>query len=427
MKSKLLISLLLLVLLPIHLVDAGSSGGTAGVGNITPDMTGASINQTRSDDAFQLTVTVRDNNTLADIDRVEVVAWDTSTSGFAEANEASKHYTFRWNTTGFYEDDLSGHFVSGSAPTLTEASGSWDFYLTFSGSSVVGNWTVRATVVDADTASSTLNAFIVRDRLKASNFTRDVANQRLYVRLLYAHDDTAIENGTVAFSELTASTNSSGWATFDLTQASNFDWGQEAYGTTDALYGVTSTSQNRTISLAKYGKVIGGDAAPTTGTWDGTTLTLDFGLNTSTYSTEIVATTAPSYVLNATYDDETDLAGSVLTLSHDGTQNFQVIWDSWGGLNVRGLTRGQVISTSLASQVLTMDDSVDDKYGEIYDQVKGLILDNSKRVGYMINLFLVARHLERIADHATNIAEEVIYMIEGEIVRHGKGHHPPMD
>ena len=38
----------------------------------------------------------------------------------------------------------------------------------------------------------------------------------------------------------------------------------------------------------------------------------------------------------------------------------------------------------------------------------------------MINLFLVARHLERIADHATNVAEEVIYMIEGEIVRHGK-------
>jgi hypothetical protein len=83
-------------------------------------------------------------------------------------------------------------------------------------------------------------------------------------------------------------------------------------------------------------------------------MTLDFGLNTSTYSTEIVATTAPSYVLNATYNDETELAGSVLTLSHDGTQNFQVIWDSWGGLNVRGLTRGNLVSTSLASQVLTV-------------------------------------------------------------------------
>jgi phosphate transport system protein len=41
-------------------------------------------------------------------------------------------------------------------------------------------------------------------------------------------------------------------------------------------------------------------------------------------------------------------------------------------------------------------------------------------VGYMINLLLISRHLERVADHATNIAEEVVYMIEGEIVRHGK-------
>ena len=78
------------------------------------------------------------------------------------------------------------------------------------------------------------------------------------------------------------------------------------------------------------------------------------------------------------------------------------------------------LDLDLAFRVLTMDDVVDDKYGEIYDQVKGLILDNPKSVGHMINLFLVARHLERIADHATNIAEEVIYLIEGEIVRHGK-------
>jgi len=41
-------------------------------------------------------------------------------------------------------------------------------------------------------------------------------------------------------------------------------------------------------------------------------------------------------------------------------------------------------------------------------------------VGYLINLLFIARHLERIADHATNIAEEVIYMVEGEIPRHRK-------
>ena len=40
------------------------------------------------------------------------------------------------------------------------------------------------------------------------------------------------------------------------------------------------------------------------------------------------------------------------------------------------------------------------------------------KIGYLINLLLISRHLERLADHATNVAEEVIYLIEGEIIRH---------
>jgi phosphate transport system protein len=35
-----------------------------------------------------------------------------------------------------------------------------------------------------------------------------------------------------------------------------------------------------------------------------------------------------------------------------------------------------------------------------------------------LNLFSASRHLERIADHATNIAEDVVYMVEGQIIRH---------
>ena len=57
---------------------------------------------------------------------------------------------------------------------------------------------------------------------------------------------------------------------------------------------------------------------------------------------------------------------------------------------------------------------------EAYDVIKQAIKDTPDRVGYLINLLLISRHLERIADHATNIAEEVVYIIEGEIVRHGK-------
>ena len=74
----------------------------------------------------------------------------------------------------------------------------------------------------------------------------------------------------------------------------------------------------------------------------------------------------------------------------------------------------------IAVNVCVSDDEVDDLQNEAYDVIKQAIKDNPDRVGYLINLLLISRHLERIADHATNIAEEVVYMIEGEIVRHGR-------
>ncbi|MDZ7696075.1 MAG: phosphate signaling complex protein PhoU [Deltaproteobacteria bacterium] len=78
------------------------------------------------------------------------------------------------------------------------------------------------------------------------------------------------------------------------------------------------------------------------------------------------------------------------------------------------------LDTDLAYKVCLMDDDVDDMNREIYDQVKVVIQQKPERVTTLINLLLIARHLERIGDHATNIAEEVIYMAEGEILRHQK-------
>jgi phosphate transport system protein len=74
-----------------------------------------------------------------------------------------------------------------------------------------------------------------------------------------------------------------------------------------------------------------------------------------------------------------------------------------------------------AYSVLTMDDAVDRNNREAYDAIKDAMkkLPEGNGMGCLVNMMFIARHLERIADHATNIAEEVIYMIEGEIVRHG--------
>lgn len=72
--------------------------------------------------------------------------------------------------------------------------------------------------------------------------------------------------------------------------------------------------------------------------------------------------------------------------------------------------------TALAREVCVADDEVDALNTQVFARIKKEI-----RVGEtdaLVHLLLVARHLERIADHATNISEHVIYMLDGEIVRH---------
>ena len=72
----------------------------------------------------------------------------------------------------------------------------------------------------------------------------------------------------------------------------------------------------------------------------------------------------------------------------------------------------------LAFKVVKLDDEVDRIKSEAYDKIKNEIGENPDKIGYLINLFLISRHLERLADHTTNIAEQVVYLIEGEIIRH---------
>ena len=73
-----------------------------------------------------------------------------------------------------------------------------------------------------------------------------------------------------------------------------------------------------------------------------------------------------------------------------------------------------------AFRVVLMDDEVDAIKEQAYDRAKKAMGEHPDKIGYLINLFLISRHLEHLADHATNIAEEVIYLIEGEIVRHAQ-------
>jgi phosphate transport system protein len=78
------------------------------------------------------------------------------------------------------------------------------------------------------------------------------------------------------------------------------------------------------------------------------------------------------------------------------------------------------LDVDLAYKVITMDDEVDQIKKDAYDKIKQAIQELPERVGYYINLLLISRHLERMGDHSTNIAEEVIYLVEGEIFRHAQ-------
>ena len=76
------------------------------------------------------------------------------------------------------------------------------------------------------------------------------------------------------------------------------------------------------------------------------------------------------------------------------------------------------LDAGLARQVCLLDDEVDRYNAEIIGELIGLMRASPERIEPALSLFSAARHLERIADHATNIAEDVIYLVEGEIVRH---------
>lgn len=76
------------------------------------------------------------------------------------------------------------------------------------------------------------------------------------------------------------------------------------------------------------------------------------------------------------------------------------------------------MDTGLAHEVLASDDEVDAINREMYGQVQEGIHEQPNQVSSLIHYLSTSRHLERIADHATNIAEDVIYMVDGQIVRH---------
>ena len=89
----------------------------------------------------------------------------------------------------------------------------------------------------------------------------------------------------------------------------------------------------------------------------------------------------------------------------------------------RGMVRDSLDSfvrrdSRLALDVCQRDDTVDGLYKQLFRELLTFMIEDPKTVTRSLHLLLIARNFERIADHATNVAEDVIYYVEGRDIRH---------
>ena len=74
--------------------------------------------------------------------------------------------------------------------------------------------------------------------------------------------------------------------------------------------------------------------------------------------------------------------------------------------------------SGLARKVLDEDDYIDELNEQIFRELLLFMMENPKTISRAIRLSFISKYIERIADHATNVAELVVYMVEGKIIRH---------
>ena len=99
-------------------------------------------------------------------------------------------------------------------------------------------------------------------------------------------------------------------------------------------------------------------------------------------------------------------------------ERLQRMTDATTSMVRQSLDAFVMLNAEQARRVILMDDEVDRYNREIIAELIGHMERSPELVPAFISFFSAVRQLERIADHATNIAEDVIYLIEGEIIRH---------
>ncbi len=95
---------------------------------------------------------------------------------------------------------------------------------------------------------------------------------------------------------------------------------------------------------------------------------------------------------------------------------------NWALQMVREALDAFVMSDAvLARKVTADDDFIDDLTQQLFRELLSFMIENPQTITRAIRITFIAKYLERIADHATNVAELVVYMVEGKIIRHTLG------
>lgn len=120
-------------------------------------------------------------------------------------------------------------------------------------------------------------------------------------------------------------------------------------------------------------------------------------------------------------DIAVNIAKRVQTINKDSTLSFRIDYSPMTAkvLAMLKMSLDALVSEEavLARRVFLDDDEVDELRDKAYKAVVNELNIDIGHAACLLNMYLLARHLERIADRTTNIAEEVIYLVEGEIVR----------
>lgn len=120
-------------------------------------------------------------------------------------------------------------------------------------------------------------------------------------------------------------------------------------------------------------------------------------------------------------DIAVNIAKRIQTISKDSSLKFTIDYVpmSTRVLSMLKMSLDALVSENgdLARQVFIEDDEVDELRNQVYREVVNQMNSDPGHAACLLNLYLLSRHLERIGDRATNIAEEIIYLVEGEIVR----------